>query len=233
MLFITTKATTLISAIERIDLNAIKNTAIIPLLNGISHIKILRKKFGKRVVASSISIESQCFDGNLIRHTSPFIKIKMSPDKEIKIITVKLISEFFKGVGIDAEVYETENEVLWEKLIRLNALACTTAASGLSIGEVRNDGFWRNRLRGAVDEAVKVALKHGFITDTNTVLKQLDGLPENLRSSMQRDVEAGRPAEIDAIPGAIVKLGAKHKIECPYTTGLIQDIKEKCRGFKQ
>ena len=39
----------------------------------------------------------------------------------------------------------------------------------------------------------------------------------SFKSSMQRDLERGKRLEVDAIAGALVRLGAKHGIPTPVT----------------
>jgi 2-dehydropantoate 2-reductase len=58
-------------------------------------------------------------------------------------------------------------------------------------------------------------------------MAQIDSLPEGLGSSMQRDVNAGKPSEIDAIAGAVIRSGKKHGLECPTIEKLIILIKSR------
>jgi len=43
----------------------------------------------------------------------------------------------------------------------------------------------------------------------------LDTIAPGLMASLQRDIEAGRPSELDALTGALVRLGAEVGIETP------------------
>ena len=61
--------------------------------------------------------------------------------------------------GIDVVVADDERAVLWEKAARLAVLAAATVASGRTVGELRDDADWRERLRAALDEAVAVAVE--------------------------------------------------------------------------
>jgi 2-dehydropantoate 2-reductase len=38
---------------------------------------------------------------------------------------------------------------------------------------------------------------------------------------MQRDIAAGRPPELDAIPGSVLRAAARHGIECPTIERLV------------
>ena len=46
-------------------------------------------------------------------------------------------------------------------------------------------------------------------------LKFVDGLPEDVTSSMQRDIMEGRPSELEALNGAVVRLGREAGVATP------------------
>ena len=48
-----------------------------------------------------------------------------------------------------------------------------------------------------------------------------------MRTSMQKDFEAGRPLELDAIGGPIVRRGARHGLSTPATAELIRLVEER------
>lgn len=227
ILFVTTKATTLHEALERVDPHIITNTTIVPLLNGIEHMRVLRARYGKRVVAGSISIEVTRKGPNQVVHTTPFARIKLASDSDVSADCLAEIVQLLSNAGIETKVLKSEAVVLWEKLVRLNAIACTTAASNRPLGFVRSDSWWRKQLEGCVQEGAAVATAEGAKTDPKTVAAQIDALPATLTTSMQRDIAAGKPSELDAIPGAVVRAGARYGIDCPTIKNLIEMIKSR------
>jgi len=123
-------------------------------------------------------------------------------------------------------VLNTEADVLWRKLVRLNTIACTTSASDRPIGFIKSDKWWRRKLEGCVIEGINVSVAEGVEMNSGTVMAQIDRLPDSLTTSMQRDINAGNPSEIDAIAGAVVRAGKRHSISCPTIEemmGIIQD----------
>ena len=119
------------------------------------------------------------------------------------------------AAGIPAEIGPSEAQILWSKLVRLNALACTTSASDRPIGFIRSDPEWRAALVGCIEEAAAVANADGASIDPAARLAELDDAHAELCSSMQRDIAAGREPELDAIAGAVLRAGRRHGIECP------------------
>ncbi|RLG57581.1 MAG: ketopantoate reductase family protein, partial [Hadesarchaea archaeon] len=215
VLFITTKATTLREAMKKADPNLLAGAIIVPLLNGLEHMQILRAHYGKRVVAGSISIEVSRRGVNKVVHGTPFARVKLASDGDVPADRLEEIAKMLSNAGIEAKVLKSEAAVLWEKLVRLNAIACTTSASGHPLGFVKSDPWWRKQLEGCVHEGAAVATAEGVKTDPKTVMAQIDALPDTLTTSMQRDISAGREPELDAIAGAVIRAGARHGIACP------------------
>ena len=55
-------------------------------------------------------------------------------------------------------------------------------------------------------------------------LAELDAAHADLGSSMQRDIAAGRPTELDAIAGAVVRAGQRHGLRCPTVQWLAERV---------
>jgi 2-dehydropantoate 2-reductase len=114
--------------------------------------------------------------------------------------------------------------MLWGKLCFLAPFALATTASGSSLGAVRSDAGWRVRLEASVEEACAVGLAEGAEVAPEPILAALERAPDAFRSSMQKDVEAGRAPEIDAIAGPILRGGDKHGVDVSATWALVNQI---------
>lgn len=227
ILFVTTKATTLQKALERVNPSILKSTIIVPLLNGLEHVQTLRARYGKRVVAGTVSIEVKRQGANQITHTTPFARVKIASDGDVSKDRLDNIAKLLYDAGIEAKVLESEAVVLWEKLVRLNAIACTTAASNRQLGFIRSNPQWCEQLEGCVKEGAAVATAEGAKTNPQIAMTQIDALPATLTTSLQRDINAGKPSELDAIPGAVVRAGVRHGIDCSVIKSLIEMIKSR------
>jgi 2-dehydropantoate 2-reductase len=240
VLFITTKATTLNKAVERVDPVYVKDTIIIPLLNGIEHIGYLRSIYGKQVIAGSIgNIEVKKVSANRIVHTTISAKIDIAPNKDVSVQKLNTIVKLLSGSGIKVDLLESENEVVWAKLVRLCALACTTSAIDRTVGFIRDDKKWWGYLEACVREAAAVAQADGTHINVEEVLAQIKKLPKEIGTSMQRDINAGRPSELDAIAGAVIRIGKKHGLNCPAIKSLTDiiemrsiDVAQSIKGDK-
>jgi 2-dehydropantoate 2-reductase len=211
VLFIATKATGLSEAIQRI---ATRPAIVVPLLNGFEHVAWLRERF-EDVVAATIRVESTRVAPGVIEQTSPFLRIELSAHQEI--------ADLLNAAGIPATVIDDEAQVMWSKLVRLNAIALTTTAYRAPIGEVRN--HHRDDLLNVVRETAAVAEAEGATIDAGEIEQELNDAHPGLLSSMARDLFAGRPLELDAIGGAVLRAGARHGIQTPTVQRLVDTIR--------
>jgi 2-dehydropantoate 2-reductase len=222
-LIVATKASGLSEALERI-LTAPK--LVLPLLNGLDHIAILRRRLGEEAVAAgSIRVESDRPQPGVIVHTSPFLLVEMASRYASARRPMQALARALTGAGIPARVRDSEAQVMWAKLVRLNALACTTSAYDKLLGEIRADSQLRADLQGAIEEACAVGRAEGADdVDPQVALQELERAHDTLGSSMQRDIAAGREPELDAIPGAVLRAAARHGMACPTIERLVAMI---------
>lgn len=222
LLFVTTKAPGLRSALERIREPP---QLVLPLLNGLEHMRTLRQWFGPgRVIAATIRIESQAPEPGRVVQTSPSVRVDLATDDPALEPALEPVADLLEHAGIRVALLESEAEVLWSKLVRLVALACTTSASGEPIGFIRSDPTWRATLEAVIAEAAAVANADGGGIDPAATLAELDSAHAGLGSSMQRDIAAGRQPELDAIAGAVLRAGREHGLECPTLAELSRTI---------
>ena len=222
VLLVTTKATGLQAALGRIE---VEPPLVVPLLNGLDHLALLRERFGAdRVAAGTIRIESDRPDPGVIVQTSPFLRVELASDDPRLHESLTGLAATLEAAGVPTAIGPSEAQVVWSKLVRLNALACTTSASDRPIGFVRTDPEWRAALIGCIEETAAVANADGALIDPAARLAELDEAHPELGSSMQRDIAAGREPELDAIPGSVLRAGTRHRIACPTITRLVAMI---------
>jgi 2-dehydropantoate 2-reductase len=225
VLFVATKATTLRTALARVERAP---RLIVPLLNGLEHMELLRDHFYPVPVAAGvIRIESAALAPGRIRQTSPFLRVDLASADPRQRPALERVAGILERAGVPAHLEASEAHVLWSKLVRLVALACTTSASGQTIGFIRTDPGWRATLVAAIKEAAAVAGAHGAQVDAAAIVAELDDAHPELGSSMQRDLAAGRRPELDAIAGSVLRAGRRHGLDCPTLERLSLDIAER------
>jgi 2-dehydropantoate 2-reductase len=113
---------------------------------------VLRERFGSRAIAGSIRIESTRPRTGVIEQTSGFLRIDMASADPAMAAPVQELAAALEHAEVPARVMESEAEAMWGKLVRLNALACTTSAYDLPAGEILADPDRRAALEACVRE---------------------------------------------------------------------------------
>ena len=218
VLIVATKAAGLSDALERIEAAP---ALVLPLLNGLDHIALLRGRFApETVLAATIRVESDRPEPGVIVHTSQFLRVDMASASLDAEAGMERLAQMFDDADIPARVVlpisqRCEADVMWSKLVRLNALACTTSAYDKLLGEIRSTPELRAELVGAMEEAAAAGRAEGAAVDAATAIAELDRAHATLGSSMQRDIAAGRPPELEEIPGAVIRAAGRHGLACP------------------
>ena len=222
VLIVATKATGLSEALARVRAAP---SLVVPLLNGVDHLGLLRVRFGaERVAAGVIRVEADRPRPGLIVQTSPTVRIDLASERPYLRPALQELAARLTAAGIPAVIGAREADVMWSKLVRLNALALTTSASARPLGEIRDDPRWRSALQQAVAETAAVARADGAQLEAAATMAELDGAHAGLRSSMHRDIEAGRLPELDAIAGAVLRGAARHGIAAPSVSWLTEQV---------
>jgi 2-dehydropantoate 2-reductase len=221
VVWVTTKAPQLAEALERVPEGAADDSVLVPLLNGLDHVELLRRRFGATaVLPASIAIESERVEPRIVRQLSRFATTVLSPAPQAEDLRDELVD-----AGIQASIGEDEASVLWRKLSLLAPIALTTTLRGSTLDAVVADPAWRVRLEECTREVVAAAGGDGVVLDADAIIAQIESVPPGMRSSMQKDREAGRPTEIDAIGGSVLRAAARHGLDVPITQALVDGIR--------
>ena len=224
VLCVAVKATTLVDSLDRVTTEMLKEAIVVPFLNGIEHIAILRERLAPaQVVAATIRIESARISSGEIVQKSPFATIELAP-RPGEGDRVSEFAKLLSQANFDVTERDNENAILWEKLSFLAPLALLTTAYDIPAGRVRTEH--RRELEDVIAEVALAARNEGVAIDTAKVLAQFDSVPESMQSSMQRDAASGQPIEIEAIGGAVVRAALKSSIEVPTIGRLVNQLRE-------
>jgi 2-dehydropantoate 2-reductase len=206
---------------------------VLPLLNGLEHLALLRERFdAASVLAGSIRVEADRPEPGVVVHTSPFLLVSMASRESAVRAAMLALADTLSRAQIPTQVLwpisdRSEAQVMWSKLVRLNALACVTSAHDVLMGEIRSTPALRAELAGAIEEACAVGKAEGADVEPQIAIAELERTHDTLGSSMQRDIAAGREPELEAIPGAVLRAGARHGIACPTIEALVAMIEAR------
>src|SRR5947199_2035429 len=198
---------------------------VVPLLNGVDHVELLRARFGRdRVLPATIAVEAERIAPGRFVQRSPFVNLNLpaSGEQVLGAIVARL-----RDLEFTCRFIQNEQTLLWSKLCFLGPFALVTSASGMNKGEIYADAEWKRKLMSAMAEACAVAKASGAEVDAAQVQAIFDGLPSGIRSAMQKDLASRRQLELDAIGGPIVRGGERYGIDVSTTAALIAVIRAK------
>lgn len=224
LLLVAVKSYGLEGAVARLAPEALAGAVILPLLNGLEHVDRLRVLLdgvrgdsphrGHRVAAGSIGrVEATSPEPGVVVQRTQGDAVITASCRDLEPTELEASLSPLRVPGLAVVVGVDEAHVLWEKSARLAALAAATVASGLPVGALRADPAWRNRLRAAVGETCAVAAADGVELDAAGQWAIIEAMPADLTTSTARDAAAGRPTELDAIAGAVVR--AANRLQVP------------------
>jgi 2-dehydropantoate 2-reductase len=220
LLLVTVKAPALEAALDRIEPASVANGVVMPLMNGLEHMEVLRARLGPRLAAGSVSHYQAYRPGRVqIIETTPAPLITVASD-DLTRAELESATGLLQLARIDVRIATSEKRVLWRKVTRIAPLAAATSATGRPVGALRSDPEWRRRLEDAVGEACAVAAADGVSLNASEQWAIIDTLPSDLTPSAARDIAAGRRSELDAIVGAVLRAGDRLGVPCPILTQL-------------
>jgi 2-dehydropantoate 2-reductase len=198
---------------------------IVPLLNGVDHVEVLRTHFGRdRVLPATIAVEAERIAPGRFVQRSPFVNLNLagSGEQVLGAIVARL-----RDLEFTCKFIQNEQTLLWSKLCFLGPFALVTSASGMNKGEIYADAEWKRKLISAIAEACAVAKASHAEVDAAHIQAIADGLPSGIRSSMQKDLASRRQLELDAIGGPIVRGGEHYGIDVSNTAAMIAVVRRK------
>ncbi|ANS64926.1 oxidoreductase [Streptomyces lincolnensis] len=223
-LVIAVKHTSLAAALDRVPPAALGDAVVVPLLNGVEHPATLRARYRPdRVAPTVIRVESTRVAPGVIEHGSPFAEIDLAGD-DVPRDRLDALAQAFTAAGPTTRVLADETASLWAKMSFLAPFALLTTRYGLPLGDVRTRH--REELTALVEETAAVSSASGGPADPAQALARYDAFPAATKSSMQRDAEAGRPLELDAIGGALLRAAERHGIEVPVTARVVRELRD-------
>lgn len=214
-----------------------EQTTALTLQNGVESVDEVAAVAGRsRVLGGSTYIATALSAPGVIEQTGTHRRIvfgEMSGDTSGISARVQRISDAFAGADIISEPVPDARVPIWEKFCYLAPFAAFTGAARLPIGPLWSDPFIRAQLIAAFHEVEAVARASGIALPAGVVdriLPYLDTIPPDTRSSLLIDLQQGKPIEVEALLGAVVRHAAKTRTPTPVMAALYAVLKPHAAG---
>lgn len=204
---------------------------IVPFLNGISHFELLKKKFGNKVFISNIGkVVSKINKKNQIIHSSNNAPEVLISSKGKSTKDLQIIKKTLNKINIRVKVKSKNSDVIWSKMIRLSAISAITALHNCNLGQIRNSKLKMVQLNTLIRESLIVSKKaDNFQGNYKNVKNLIKSFPDNLTTSLQRDINNKGNSELETQIGSIVKLSKRLNVSSPMHKKIYLLLKKKCQ----
>lgn len=195
------------------------NTTVVSLQNGVESDDIIANIIGREHLICGIAqIASSISEPGVIYHLGTMQRIVLGELGGGLSDRVEALRTALEAGGVVAEASEDIQRTIWDKFVFLVGLSGTTTLVRTTIGPIREDPVMCRFLYDVMNETVKVARAKGIDFPENYAedrLAFIDGLPFDMTSSMQHDLDRGNPLEVAWLSGAVARFGAALAIDTP------------------
>ena len=193
---------------------------VLPLQNGVEAAGQLAQTLGPdHVVGGLCKLMAIIAGPGRIRHLGMPPRIVFGEMDNTVSDRVKHLKALFDGCqGLQAHIAEDIQAAIWGKFIFIAAFGGVGAVTRVPAGIVRTIPETRDLIEKAMDEIRRLALARGVTLSEDVVERSMaavDALPPEGTASMQRDIMAGRPSELESQNGAVVRLAREADIDVP------------------
>ena len=203
-------------------------SVVVPLENGIEAPETLLRHIGGEHVAGGLcAIVSFIVKPGHVRHAAydPFVMFGELDNR--RSTRLEALRDAFLDAGVKAEIPQDIHRSIWTKFLFIAPMSGIGAITRVPVGTWRGLPKVREMTTCVLNEIVAVAAARGIDLGADAVAKtweRYDAMASESTASLQRDVMAGRPSELEAQIGTVVRLGAEHAINTPVTNFIYHSL---------
>jgi len=186
-------------------------TAVVTTQNGVDAPQQVADRLGREAVLPGAVEVIAFLDGpGRVRHIGGPGKLTLGEWDNRPSERVERLREALQGSGLTAVLPADIWVALWSKFLALGSFGAIATVANAPYGVLRSRPGTRQLLVDSMNEIKQVAKATGVelpIDAIDNTLAFLDGLPAEGTTSLQRDINAGKPSELEAWTGAVVRIG--------------------------
>jgi len=186
-------------------------TTVLCLQNGIDSYEAAARFLGAgQVLPGAAYIESSLESPGVVKQTGDVVEIVFGEPDGVDSPRGELITETLTKAGTPAQLSDNIQKTLWTKFLFIATMAGVTALSRETMAQLMPRPEWRQVILGCMAEIETVGRASGVDLDADIVQSTVDyieGSLDQMHASMHADIMAGRPLELEALNGAVVRAG--------------------------
>jgi 2-dehydropantoate 2-reductase len=188
------------------------DTGIISLQNGVQKDNVLRGIFGADAVMGGAAYMATTIGRpGIIVQTGAMQRMVFGEYDGRRSKRAQALLDAAQAGGINAEISDDIRRALWEKYVFLVALSGATTSMRVPLGPIRRNPRTRQFTLDLMREAVAVGRAQGVALPEDFVAQRiafLEGLPDDMTSSMHHDLQRGQRLEVAWLSGGVAEMGA-------------------------
>jgi len=196
-----------------------EDTTILTIQNGVESADELGQDYGaERVLPGSAYLLSNITSPGVIKQLSLVPRVAFGESNGDRSQRAVAIRDSFCEANIEAELSDDISKALWSKLLYNSPANAMASAARLSPRDLIEYPHGAAMFRSAIQEVANVGTAYGIPFGQDDVQGAMDLItarPMGARGSMQADLEAGRPLELEAIVGSVRRIGRKVNVPTP------------------
>jgi 2-dehydropantoate 2-reductase len=204
------------------------DTFVVPLQNGVeAHVELAAALGEERVLGGTCGTISRVVEPGFIRSLGAINFVKFGEVDGRASERAERLRVALEGAGVTAEVPANIHAALWEKFLFVVPYGGVGAVTRAPVGVIRSVPETRGMIEAAMQEIFEVAeaRRIGLAGDmVERAMALLDALAPNGTTSLQRDITGGKPSELEAWNGAVVRLGGEKGIATPVNAFLYHSL---------
>ena len=231
---LTTKTYQNAAAVPAMALMVGPDTTVLCLQNGIDSYLTPAEAFGaERVMAGAVYIEAGRDSPGVARQAGDVVRVVFGETDGSLSERGRAIADAFNGSGVPAELTNDVRTGLWSKFLFIATMAGVTSMARATLAELMPRPEWREVVVGCLREIEAAGRANGvnFPLDVHdTTLAYIEDNLADLQASMHTDVMAGRPLELEALNGAVVRAGRSGGVPTPINDVIYAMLKPLVAG---
>ena len=229
------KAYDTLSAAELLRPAVGNHTAVLTLQNGIDSVSMLSSVLGRQhIIAGATWLTAHITEPGVIEYQDALVRAVIGEPYGGISNRVETIAAALRACGIETEVSEDINRVLWNKLVLLAVHGGISAACQRPLGDILATEGMLDLYRTMFDEAVAVACAQGVALPDSTstdLIALLQSAPPDNTTSLQVDFAHRRHVEIEYLTGAVVSRGQEFCVPTPALQAIYLTLKTRAQAF--
>ncbi len=207
-----------------------QSTIFLPLLNGLDAPQKIKKIYPYATVADGcIYLVARLIAPGIVQQfgNTNQLWFGMSGKRNADF---EMIESVISAAGINVAYTQEIEQVCWEKYFLISTIATLTSYLDASIGDVLNNGNYKEMLLGLMGELLQTAIANGVTLPVDIVEKtisKLSAMPYASITSMHADFKKGNFTELSSLTGYVVSLARQYHISAPYYTKMFATLSQK------